>query len=415
MAAEAASAAGCTVSVYEGKRSVGRKFLVAGKGGLNLTHSEPLAGFLARYREATPRLAPFLDAFPPAALRAFADALGQETWIGSSGRVFPRDAKAAPLLRAWVARLRRAGVRFHTRHRFLGFTTDSADLPDSGPPTPPMRAHARISEPTGEMRAHARISGVRLRDEGSGREVVVSGACVLALGGGSWPETGSDGAWVEALRAAGIAVRDLAPSNAGWRVAWPAGFAERAEAKPLKNVELAVGDERARGDVIVSRYGIEGTPVYRLTPLVRAALARGPVTVHLDLKPDLGSASLAKKLGAAKKSLSTRLKAARLDETARALAAAAARDAGGSLAERLKAMPLEVTALQPIAEAISSAGGVQWDALDEHLMLVRAPGTFVAGEMIDWEAPTGGYLLQACFSTGHAAGRAAAAWARLRE
>ena len=375
MAAEAASARGAEVVVVERKRSVGRKFLVAGKGGLNLTHSEPLDSFLRKYGGASPHLEPFVRAFPPDALRAFADALGQTTWIGSSGRVFPKDAKAAPLLRAWVARLRRGGVEFRSRLRWAGF---------------------------GEQR-----EPVFLREDGA-EERLPAHATVLALGGASWPETGSDGAWVDVLRGAGIGVAALAPANAGWVATLAPGVAEKLAGEPLKSIALSVGTERARGDVVVTKDGLEGTPVYRLGPALRAALANAsPAIVLLDLKPDSEPAALTHALSrSASKSLSTRLRGIRLDGAARTLALAtlgAVREPS-ELARRLKALPLEVTGFRPIAEAISSAGGVRWDEIDERLMLRTAPGIFVAGEMLDWEAPTGGYLLQACFSTGRAAG-----------
>ncbi len=353
MAAQAARDGGAEVTVFEAKRTAGRKFLVAGKGGLNLTNAEPLEPFLARYREGTPRLAPFVRAFSPEKLRAFADGLGQTTWVGSSRRVFPKDAKAAPLLRAWIARLKKNGVKFHTRTRWIGF-----------------EGRAPRFEP-----AHASSFD----------------ACVLALGGGSWPETGSDGSWVSILRDAGVDVRELAPSNCGFDVEWPAAFLAKAEGKALKNVALTVAGETARGDVTITKNGIEGSPVYRLSPLLRRV---APGEIALDLKPDLTGEQVKAKL--ATKSL-------KLDPIAKALL--------GSDVSRAKSFPLRVERPRPLAEAISSAGGVAWEELDDNLMLRKLPGVFVAGEMIDWEAPTGGYLLQACFATGCAAGAAAIRWA----
>lgn len=357
------------VTVFEAKPSAGRKFLVAGKGGLNLTHSEPLEAMLDRYREARPRLEPFLRAFPPSALRELADGLGQKTWIGSSGRVFPKGALAAPLLRAWLARLRGAGVVFRTRHRWLGFGERGL----------------RFGTPAGEIEVEPR-------------------ATVLALGGGSWPETGSDAAWVAPLSEAGIAIAPLTPSNAGVEVRWsvppPAGTV-------LKNVALAIDGERAEGEVTVTSYGLEGTPVYALSPAIRAALARGSAVLSLDLKPAMTREKIAERLArGGKKSLSTKLGGLKIAPAMGKLLRE------GDPAARIKSLPLEVAGFRPLAEAISSAGGVAFDELDDRLMLRRRPGVFVAGEMIDWEAPTGGYLLQACFSTGWAAGRAAAEFMR---
>lgn len=374
MAAQAAVDAGARVVVHEGMRTAGRKFLVAGKGGLNLTHGEPLPDFLEKYGAARAHLAPFIEAFPPDALRAFAAALGQETFVGTSGRVFPKEKKAAPLLRAWIARLKRQGVTFRTKSRLASL------------------------------------------------ERVAGRATVLALGGASWPETGSDGAWVEMLRGAGVEVADLAPSNVGFEVAWPDGFLAKAEGASLKNVALSFAGATSRGDIAITKYGVEGTPVYRLSASMRDALLRRggePPIVTVDLKPDLDAGALATRLAAAMaggKSRSSALRSgARLDDAALALLATAAKEAdAAALAARVKSVPLRITAPRPIAEAISSAGGVRWSAVGPDLMLARLPGVFVAGEMLDWEAPTGGYLLTACFATGRAAGAAAAVWAGVR-
>ena len=373
-AASAARELGAPVLVAERKRSVGRKFLIAGKGGLNLTHSEPLAAFLLRYRESAPRLEPFLRAFPPEKVREFAASLGQDTFVGTSGRVFPREAKAAPLLRAWVSRLKSDGVRFRTRSRFAGLAKD----------------------------------GVRVVDEATGEESTIRArAVVLALGGGSWPQTGSDGGWVDSLRAAGVDVADLASANAGVEVAWPKAFLDTMQGRTLKGVVLRIGDEQVEGDLAITRYGLEGTPIYSLNPAIRAALAReGRATLSVDLKPGLDRDALAAKLGHVSKSLATQMRAV-LSAEALELVRARPREPG-DVATRLKSFPVDVTGLRPLAEAISSAGGVRWSALDDTLMLRARPGVFVAGEMIDWEAPTGGYLLQACLSTGAAAGAAAA-------
>ena len=381
MAAEAAVARGATVAVFDQTRSVGRKLLVAGKGGLNLTHAEPLDTFLDRYGEARARLEPFVRAFPPAALRALADSLGQTTWVGSSGRVFPKDAKAAPLLRAWISRLKRAGVRFHTQYAWRGW------------------------HPSGRLAFRV----------GEREELVSCDACVLALGGGSWPRTGSDARWVHILRAAGVEVTPLAPANVGWVTALPPAFVEKWNGAAIKSIALSIGGSRAHGDAIVTAHGIEGTPVYRLGAEVRRALERGPVSVTLDLKADSDLDSLERRLTkGGSKSRSTKLAALALDDASRALAQALLpRETldPRALAIALKSLSLTVTALRPLEEAISSAGGVRWNELTEGLMLIRRPGVFVAGEMIDWEAPTGGYLLQACFATGRAAGDAAASFA----
>ncbi len=396
MAAEGVLAAvpnGCSVTVVDGKPSVGRKLLVAGKGGLNLTHDEPLESFLDRYGRSRARLEPFVRAFPPSEVRAFADALGQATYVGSSGRVFPREAKAAPLLRAWVARLKRRGVRFRTRCRFAGFAPDGGEIlfeevataaasRSGGPPAP---RPLRVDPP----------------------------AAVFALGGASWPETGSDGRWVDLFRSAGIEVTDLLPANAGLEIDWPG--TPPPDGTAVKSIALSFGGERCVGELTVTRYGLEGTPVYRLFPAVRDSLLRGEsAALTLDLKPDLDEAAIARRLSArGARSLSTALARLGLGEGTRRLLRALPRPPSeeiAGLARRLKSLPLPVRGLRPIAEAISSAGGVRWDAIDERLMMRARPGRFVAGEMIDWEAPTGGYLLQACLATGRAAGRSAAEW-----
>ena len=389
-AAMAAVEAGASVTVAEAGRIAGRKFLVAGKGGLNLTHAEPLPDFLSRYGDSAERLAPFVRAHPPDELRALAAALGQETFVGTSGRVFPKDAKAAPMLRAWLARLRARGVELRTRRRLVGLS------------------------------AGGKGGGVEAEfvDTRGARERVRAGAIVLALGGASWPETGSTGAWIPLLREAGVDVAPLSPSNAGVDVELPVEFLEANQGAALKHVALSLGSERAAGDVVITRTGLEGAPVYRLNRAVREALARdGRAELLVDLKPDLTVDALTAKLGSAGgKSLSTRLSALKFSPSARALLRTRPREAGDAhaVASRLKAFPVRVRALRPIAEAISSAGGVRWSALDEHLMLRALPGVFVAGEMIDWDAPTGGYLLQACWSTGAAAGAAAASHAARR-
>ncbi len=384
MAADAMASQGLRVVVVDAMPTPGRKFLIAGRGGLNLTHSEPRELFLSRYGAAEARVAPLIEAFPPERLRAFADDLGQQTFVGSSGRVFPRAMKASPMLRAWRARLEAMGVAFRLRTRFLGFDADGA---------------LRLESAGVESRLSAR-------------------ATVLALGGASWPRLGSDGAWTAALAAFGVDMAPFAPSNCGVHVAWSQILIERFAGEALKRVWLRAGERAARGDAVVTRRGLEGGPVYALSPHLRDALREGrPATLELDLCPDLGSDELAARLAQARKgdSLSNRLrKAAGLSPAAIAVA----REAGpfpsepAALARAIKCVRLDVAGVAGLERAISSAGGVRFEELDEHLMLRRKPGVFLAGEMLDWEAPTGGYLLQACFSSGYVAGRAAADFAR---
>ena len=383
MAAEAAAAAGRSVVLFDAMPSPGRKFLMAGRGGLNLTHSEPYGRFLGRYGDAADKLAPMLDAFPPEALLAWAADLGVETFVGSSGRVFPVGLKASPLLRAWLARLTRAGVRLETRRRWTGIAADGA-LSFVDP--------AGIGYP------------------------VEAAATVLALGGGSWARLGSDGAWVETLAALGIASRPFRAANCGFAIAWPAEFALRHAGTPLKNIALTLGETRVRGEAVVTGYGIEGGAVYALGALPHRALAAdGSARLRLDLKPDLSLEALAARLNRPRRgaSLSSFLrKAANLPPVAAALLRAtmpgAVAGTPGQMAAALKALPLVLTGTGPLDRAISTAGGVAWAELGPDLQLRARPGLFVAGEMLDWEAPTGGYLLQACFATGRWAGAAAA-------
>ncbi len=377
MAAEVLSAAGCAVTVYERMPTPARRFLMAGVGGLNLTHSEAFDAFATRYREAAPMLRPALDAFGPRDMRAWADGLGADTFVGSSGRVFPRAMKASPLLRAWLVRLEGRGVRLLTRHDWRGWDGDALifDMPD-------------------------------------GPRRVRSDATVLALGGASWPRLGSDGSWTGPLSEAGIAVAPLVPSNCGILIPWSAPMA-RFAGTPLKTVALSFGGETVRGEAVVTRAGLEGGAVYALSPLLRGAVAAGTtVPLAVDLKPGLTAEALAARLAKARKgdSLSNVLrKAARLDPVAVAIL----REGGevprdpAALAARIKAVPLPVTGIAGLARAISTAGGVRFGALDTSLMLRARPGVFVAGEMLDWEAPTGGYLLQASFATGAWAARGA--------
>jgi len=385
MAAEALAQGGADVTVYDAMPSAGRKFLMAGRGGLNLTHGEPLPAFLARYREAAPRLEPVISAFPPDALRTWSEALGQPTFVGSSGRVFPKAFKASPLLRAWLRRLDSQGVRFAFRHRWTGWDDDG---------------RLRFQTPNGERS-------------------VGPHATVLALGGASWPRLGSDGSWVELLAAKGVTVSPLRPANSGFTVEWSAVFKDRFEGQPLKGVEFKFGAQAIRGEAIVTRSGIEGGAIYALSADLREAIAKsGEAILQVGLRPDLGAKELTSKLSAprGKQSLSNFLrKAANLSPVAigllqEALGGKLAGLSSETLAGLINAVPIRLTGTAPIARAISTAGGIAIDELDENFMLRRLPGVFAAGEMLDWEAPTGGYLLQASFATGLAAGKGAVAW-----
>jgi uncharacterized flavoprotein (TIGR03862 family) len=388
MAAEALAQGGASVTVYDAMPSAGRKFLMAGRGGLNLTHSEPLPAFLARYREAALKLEPIISAFPPDALRAWSEALGQPTFIGSSGRVFPKAFKASPLLRAWLRRLDSQGVRVAFRHRWAGW------------------------DESGRLRFHTP----------EGERVVEAHATVLALGGASWPRLGSDGGWAELLAAKGLTVSPLRPANCGFTVAWSEVFKNRFEGQPLKGAAFKFGGQAIRGEAIVTRNGIEGGAIYSLSAELREAVAKsGEVILQVALRPDLGTAELQSRLAAphGKQSLSNFLrKAAGLSPVAVGLLQEAAIGSGKSLAtfspkdlaELISDVPIRLTGTAPIARAISAAGGIAFDELDENFMLRRLPGVFAAGEMLDWEAPTGGYLLQASFATGLAAGRGALRW-----
>ena len=389
MAAEVLAAGGCAVTVYDQARSVGRKFLLAGRGGLNITHSEDRADFVARY-DAVDWVTPLLESFDADDLRAWCSGLGEPTVVGSSGRVFPESFRATPLLRAWLRRLDDLGVAIATRHRWLSWTDDA---PGS--------------------------SAFELAD--GGRVVVTPDATVLALGGASWPRTGADGAWVPTFAAAGVGVEPLRPSNVGVVVAWSATFADRFAGEPLKNVTIRCGDVVARGDAIVTATGLEGGPVYPLSRPVRARLDAGRCTIEIDLRPDQTVGQLAQRLARRrpKDSVATWLRrAVGLSPVAVNLMREATRnrlpDTADDMAALVKRVPLDVTDSMPIDRAISTAGGVSLGELDPALMLRARPGTFVAGEMIDWEAPTGGYLLQACFSTGVAAANGALAWLAAR-
>ena len=389
MAAEAACAAGLVVDLYDAMGSVGRKFLLAGKGGLNLTHGEPFDRFVARYGERRDGIARWLRAFDAGALRAWARGLGVETFVGSSGRVFPADMKAAPLLRRWLRRLRASGVAFHMHHRWLGWACDGG---------------LRFATPEGER-------------------TIAADAVVLALGGASWPKLGSDGAWVAPLRAAGIDVAPLQSANCGFEIAWSEHLRTRFAGAPLKAVTAHWTDRHGavqarQGECVLSEYGIEGSLVYAIGADLRERIARdGEAVLHLDLAPGIAPAALAGRLAAprGRHSLGDWLRRrVHLDAAKCALVFEGADKAvladPAALAARIKALPLLLRAPRPLGEAISTAGGVRLEALDEHLMLRTRPGTFCAGEMLDWEAPTGGYLLTACFASGLLAGQGATRW-----
>jgi uncharacterized flavoprotein (TIGR03862 family) len=388
MAAEVLAQGGADVTVYDAMPSAGRKFLMAGRGGLNLTHSEPLPQFLARYREAMPHLKAAIEAFPPSALRDWSNALGQETFVGSSGRVFPKAFKASPLLRAWLRRLDSQGVKLALRHRWTGW--DELGL-------------LCFQTPDGSVAVEPR-------------------GTVLALGGASWPRLGSDGTWAETLEANGVKISPLQPANSGFVVAWSDIFRDRFEGQPLKGVALTFGGHTVRGEAIVTRAGIEGGAIYALSAELRVAITgSGKATLDVALRPDLERMDLIERLSApkGKQSLSNFLrKAAHLSPVAIGLLQEAAKAQGLSLsslppddlARLINAVPIELTGVAPIARAISTAGGIPFSELDGDFMLRRLPGVFAAGEMLDWEAPTGGYLLQASFATGAAAGRGALRW-----
>ena len=389
MAAETAHAAGAEVDVFDAMGSVGRKFLIAGKGGLNLTHSEPRPAFDARYRERAREVGEWLDAFDAEALRAWAGGFGIDTYVGSSGRVFPNDRKAAPLLRGWVRRLRGAGVRFHAQHRWLGWDDGGA---------------LRFDTPDGERRFNA-------------------SATIMAMGGGSWPQLGSDGGWVVPMQRAGIDIAPLQPANCGFDIGWSTHLSGRFAGTPLKPVIAhwpdAHGIEHAlQGECVLTESGIEGSVIYAISADLRDAISRdGEAMLWLDLAPGRDVARLREDLARprGKRSLGEHLRRQTgLDAAKVALVfEVLGRDAGsdaGLLAATIKRLPLKLLRPRPMAEAISSAGGVRIGSLDAALMLHAMPGVFCAGEMLDWEAPTGGYLLQACFASGLLTGRGAAKW-----
>lgn len=382
MAAQVLAQAGARVVVFERMPSPARKFLMAGRGGLNLTHSEPFEDFLARYGAQASRLRPALEAFTPDDLRAFSAGLGEETFVGTSGRVFPRSFKASPLLRAWLRRLEALGVSMRLRCALRDVETGALTVETA---------------------------------QGA-RERIACDVVVLALGGASWPRLGADGGWTKALQDKGISIAPFAPANSGALIGWSQPML-RFEGAPLKNVALRVGARSLRGECVIARGGLEGGAVYALSRDLRETIAaQGRASLRIDLRPDIGEDALARRVQAlldtrAGESLSNLLrKACGLSPAAAALA----REAGPipreplAIARRVKDAAFDVRAMDGLARAISSAGGLAWEETGPDLQLVRTPGVFVAGEMLDWEAPTGGYLLQACFATGAAAGRGAA-------
>ena len=378
-AAEVAAAAGLTVTLYEAKRSVGRKFLVAGKGGFNITHVEELETFVTRYRgpgqpeEFWERV---VGQFDNQKIRGWAARLDVGTFVAKSGRVYPKALKAAPLLRAWIKRLKGQGVTFAVRHRLVGLEREG-------------RFQLRFENEEGE-------------------KVVAADAVVLALGGGSWPQTGSDGGWVTLLEKLGVGVSQLTSANCGWEVAWPEEVLAEHEGSALKNLVLAVGEEEVPGELVITKYGLEGGPIYQLGPALKAM---AEPSLRIDFKPTFTEEKLVAKMESARRDF---LGEARVRWKLSAEACSILEwlygpfESAADLAKVTKQCCLPVTQPRPIEEAISSAGGVRWDELDENLMVKRLPGLFVAGEMIDWEAPTGGYLMQGCFATGTLAGEAVA-------
>lgn len=378
MAAEALTGAGHAVDLYDSMPSLGRKFLMAGKSGLNLTHAEPYGDFLSRFGPAADHLRPMIDALKPEAIQAWARDLGVETFVGTSGRVFPQDFKAAPLLRTWLRRLRANGLTIHVNHIWTGWDDDGA---------------LRFTTPAGPK---------SIRPE----------ATVLALGGASWPQLGSTATWVPWLQEHGVYIAPLKPANCGFDVAWSDHFIERFEGQPLKSVALRMGDEHASGECIITRSGLEGGPVYTLSKPLRDALELGgSVTLSIDLAPDLSERELTKRLAKprGKKSMATHLKRTLGIEGVKAGllregTPAATFASPPLLAAAIKALPIVLTRPRPLGEAISTAGGVKWSQVDAGLQCKAMPKVWVAGEMLDWEAPTGGYLLSACLATGHWAG-----------
>jgi uncharacterized flavoprotein (TIGR03862 family) len=389
MAAEVLANAGASVDVYESMPTLGRKFLRAGLGGLNITHSEPFAAFCSRYGDKQEQMQSFLDNLPPGALREWVHALGIETFIGSSGRVFPKEMKAAPLLRAWVHRLRGCGVRLHMNHRWLGFNHDGS---------------LRLERPTEEFSIQPK-------------------AVILALGGASWPQLGSTGTWLGWLEERGVETSPWQSANCGFNVDWSAHMREKFAATPLKSVALTFTDlsgstETRQGEMLIKEYGVEGSLIYAFSRRLRETInAQGEATFILDLLPGRSAervlADLSRPRGS--RSMSRHLQGCLGDDSLKRNLLYETLDREQladphQIAKFIKALPVTVRSTRPLAEAISTAGGVCFSSIDENLMLKKLPGIFVAGEMIDWEAPTGGYLLSGCFATGLCAGRGAVKW-----
>jgi len=391
MAAEVISAQDVHVDVYDSMPSLGRKFLMAGRGGLNITHSEPFEQFVARYGKRRAQIEPLLKTFGPDELRQWVQELGIETFVGTSGRVFPVEMKSSPLLRAWLKRLADSGVTFHLRHKWKGWLHS---------------ASAALS---------------LLFETPEGMKVITPDATVLALGGGSWSRLGSDGAWVPWLEQAGVRVEALKPSNCGFDVKWSPYFRERFAGHPLKSVILSFGSFRQQGEFIVTKDGVEGSLIYAASAMIRDEISmRGKAIISLDMAPDRSLEWLTEKLARPRgsRSMSSHLektvgikglKAGLLREflTRKDFASGASME---KLAAFIKNLPVPLIAPRPLDEAISTAGGVTFEALDEHLMIRSMPGVFCAGEMLDWEAPTGGYLLTACFASGYTAGMGVLKW-----
>lgn len=396
MAADVLSAAGMHVTVYDRMPSLGRKLLMAGRGGLNLTHGEPLEAFLDRYGPARSWLEPVIRGFPPSTLVAFANGLGQETFTGTSGRIFPKVMKASPLLRAWLERLVARNVQFKLRHCWTGFA-DGAHV----------------------LQGVERSAIALTFDDAAGqRHIEAADAVILALGGASWPRLGSDGGWHSTLRAAGVQIAEFAPANAGVAIPWGAHIAEKFAGTPLKRIAVSCGDVRVRGEALVTRSGVEGNAIYTLNPAIRTHLASHlPAKLIVDFRPDMLRDEIVRKLGRRRpkdtvtnwlrKALS--LAPVELAILREAFGAPLPPDPG-TIAGLIKVAPISVTGFAGLDRAISAAGGITAAEIDTHFMLRRLPGVFLAGEMLDWEAPTGGYLLQACFATGHAAGQGALAY-----
>jgi len=388
MAAEVLIKSGIKVDVYDAMPSVGRKFLMAGKGGMNISNAEPFDRFLTRYGASRSYIETLLSDFGPGALVAWLKELGINTFTGSSGRIFPTDMKAAPLLRAWLHRLRAAGVVFHVRHQWLGWTENNA---------------LRFNTANGEKTSAA-------------------DATILALGGGSWPQLGSTGAWVPLLHNKSVTINPLKPANCGFEVDWSEYFRSRFAGQPLKSVQLsliAAGQQVSqKGEFVITQTGLESGLIYSLSALLRDEIAAvGSVTVYIDLAPDndfdtlLGKVSIPRGKQSLANHLRKRLKlsAVKIALLHEVLSTDDCADPM-RLCTTIKALPIKLTGARPIEEAISSAGGICFSAIDDKLMLSAMPGVFCAGEMLDWEAPTGGYLLTACFATGRMAGLGALAW-----